>query len=320
MEEVKKIEAKINPKYGALPAGSTREPGVLNVTAIPIRKNNKYETGLDEFSVVVRSISDTKLRAEKIAELNKKRAELEVKLGRSLDQTTPEGRETFEEMEIDFNNLPISRQDPYDELVLTILEANTAYSDFPIATNKDSLSGTNTYKEYYLENSTKELETKVSREQKRDRMSAIFLDLFDNNESKLRDIAILMLPPSVNILKTTPKTYVYNAIKEYLYDGIATSNYTSIEAVYAALKEIVALTDAELDMRVTVTKALRLNILTKNTSGVYTNRAASSIVGRELEELYDYYRNIENQAELGLGKKNDTVFSLKAQITNRESS
>lgn len=315
--EVKKLEPKVNQRYGAIPSGGHRAEGILNLSAIPIR-NGRFETGLDEFSVIVRSISDPKLRQSKVDELNKKRTELERKLGVNLDQTTEEGKTTYLELEIDFNNLPISSAEPEDDLILTIVEANTNYMDFPIAPNKASISGTNPYKEFYIANHTQELQNKVTRDQKRDRISSIFLDLYDNNEVKLRDVAILMLPASVNILKSTPKEYVYNAVREYLQDGIATSNYDSIESVYNTLKDIISLTDQELDLRVTVSKALRLNILTKNTSGVYTNRAASSIVGRELEDIYEYYRKIDNQAELGLGKKNDAVFSLKKQVTDRE--
>ncbi len=323
MTEIKLREPvanNIGPAKGLYHAGVTRFPGAVHQSEIPMMENRKFITGLDKYDPSVTSISDPTLRNKKIEELTKLRESLESRLGYSLDQDTQEGREFFESKIIDFNEIErLSPQDPEDKLLLTIIYANMFAKEFPVAKDKDQFGGDvlNT-KEYYIANVEEELGTTVTKKLKKAKCVEYLSAMYETDPIKLNKVACCVLPATISITDITSKDYIYTKLDEYIDGQLSLKDNTSIDKALNTFLEVFLLDKKELDLRTTLTKAVKYNIIAKNSQNKWNNRASGTILGIELAEVYDYYRNPENQEEYGLDKKTDQVYSLKYQIKQKE--
>ena len=296
--------------------------GNENKSQVP-KHENRYITGLDEFSPSVKAIGDKKEREKKINELSKKREELEARLGVSLDQRTPEGKEFWLEFEINFDEIEyLNKTNPYDELMMIVLRENAFFRDFPVALTREDLGGdVLNAKDYYVVDNDKELEESVNKKLMFSRCVGKAEDWFNNDETKLRNVATLVLPRTIPIISSTPKQYVFGKIIDHLegtlYEEMGENS--KVKRLKDFL-QIDAMSVADLDVKATVDKALKLNIISKNNStGEYYNRAFTEYrYGKTIDEVYNYFKAPDNQREYGIGKKGDEEYSLKYLINQKE--
>lgn len=318
------VPAKSGLGAGLYSLGDFRHSlGCENKSQVPKTMENKYITGLDKYTPSIRSISDEKVREQKTAEVTKKRKELEARLGVNLDQDTEEGKNHWLNFTLDFDELQyLNRNNPYEELLMIVVEANAADRTFPIALNREDLGGdVLNAKDYYVVDNEKELSDSVSKKALYAKCIGRLSDWFTNDEIKLRNIASLVLPKTIPISHSTSKDYLFDKLSDHL-DGklyVDKRGYSQIKTLTEFI-DYDNLPTKELDLKVTIDKALRLNIISKNTStGEYYNRVIPDYrYGKTIEDVYAYFSNPENQDEFGLGKKTDKDFSLKHLITSKE--
>ena len=142
--------------------------------------------------------------------------------------------------------------------------------------------------------------------------------MYETDPIKLNKVACCVLPATISITDITSKDYIYTKLDEYIDGQLSLKDNTSIDKALNTFLEVFLLDKKELDLRTTLTKAVKYNIIAKNSQNKWNNRASGTILGIELAEVYDYYRNPENQEEYGLDKKTDQVYSLKYQIKQKE--
>lgn len=324
--EVKLKDAKVEKKglgAGLYNIGADRSYlGNIYRSEVPMMENGKYITGLDKYSPTITSILDKEKRKEALKNALQLRERLEEQLGQSLDQDEPDGLMFWEKFIIDFDELGnLNERSPKELLLITVIKANAFAIDFPVAMTKESLDGDITaMKDYYVTDETKELAESVSKKVKMAECIKYVSAYYNDDITKLTNIASVVLPSTIAITKNTPKEYIFEKLYAHLdgslYEGYSGINHNNILKDFL---ETVSLTPEELDLKVTISKSVRFNIIGINTKGNYYNKAVTgSNIGKTLAELYEYYRNPENQEEYGFNSKSDKPYSLKAQIKNKE--
>lgn len=325
--EIKAKEAKVQKSgigAGLYNYGDFRHAlGCENKSQVPKSEQNKYITGLDKYTPSIRSIVDEKEREKAIKELDKKRKELEARLGVTLDQDTTEGKDYWLNFTIDFDELEyLNKTNPYEELMMIVIRANAEDRSFPVALSKEQLGGdVINSKDYYVVDNEKELKDSVSKKVLYSKCVARLSDWFTTDETKLKNMAFLVLPRTIPITSKTDPGYLFTKLSDHL-DGTLYEDkrgYSQIKTLTEFL-EYDRLPTEELDLKVTVDKAIKYNIISKNTaSGEYYNRVHSEYrYGKTLDDVYAYFKNTENQEELGINKKTDKEYSLKYLINQKE--
>lgn len=298
------------------------ELGCTNKSQVPKTEEGFYITGLDKYTPSIRNIADKATREKKIIEVEKKREELESRLGTTLDQNSPEGKEYWMNFEIDFDEIKyLNSSRPFDELMITVINANTFAKDFPVASTKEDLGGdVINAKDYYIVDNSKELQESVSRKVIYSRCLGMLNEWYNKDEIKLKQMAILSLPSMIPVTKSTPKDYVFDKLSDLLEGKLHAEKrgFSQVKLMQDFLDNS-SHTVEELDLRVTVEKSLRYNILSKNSQGEYYNRIFPDYkYGKTIEDVYAYFREVANQEELGTDKKTDKQYSLKYLIKQKE--
>ena len=284
--------------------------------------NGKYETGLDKYSIFVKSCKTEKDRKEMIDKLDAKRKELELSTGINLDQDTEEGALFWRDYVIETESSSMIITDsPLDQLKFQVIKGNSMYAGFFIAYNEEDLESDMTGdKDFYIENIEYKEEVKASKKIQRSKIDATLLDLYLNDNKRMNDVAVMLLPNSLGISPVSNKDTVFNSIHKYL-DGEYSMSKDESSTIkrYRDTQDVLNLSKKELDLIVTVTKAINYNIIVKNSMGKYINvMQPERVYGTTKEEIIAFMKRPENQDDLGLGKDSDFSYSIKSSIKSKE--
>lgn len=302
---------------GAINPSKYRVLDTIHASDIPMY-NKKFITGLDKYSPSILKISNDKEREKEIDKRVKIRKELESRLGVSLDQDTPDGREFFSNYVIYFSDLDeLDESNPSDKLLMYILSENYDDISFPVGKDKNSYYESS-HKDYHITNVNQDLNEVVSSKRLVIKAKALLNEMYDNDVKKMTNVAYACLPPKELWSFNDTPDKVFDTLDKHLNNELNKSAQISHKSILEEFLRIVNLPKTELDYLVTIEKAIRLNILRTNSKGYYYNAANPSITIGTRDEVFDYYKQTVNQEEYGLGKNTDAVYSIKYQLNQKE--
>lgn len=250
--------------------------------------DGKIITGLDENSMEVRSIEDTKEREAKQKAIKKEREELERLLNRELDVSSDFWKDFYITVE---DGIVLDPTNPMHRLYEIFLVANKKVAPSEEAIEEDE-SFANCL--FYFFREKEEVSKTAKKSQKRDKVIAKLFTINENNPDRLIKIYSYLFGYDAKN-EVSPDT-AYVKIKEMLDVPDKMTLTQNIDKVLAA----VSLKPEELNTKLTLDKAIKKKIVTGR-GNIY--RRGDIILGNNYDEALEYLMSPENSAELVSLKK-----------------
>lgn len=292
----------------------------MHASDIPMY-NGKFQTGLDKYSLSISSISSETERNKKIESVNKIRKDLEIQMGVSLDQDTPEGKKFLSDYIIEFSEIgTLDDNIPNEKFLNYIIKENITDPFFPVALSKKEYDGDTSFtKDYHISDIEQDINDAVSAKRLLNKAKALLDNMMDTDTKKMKNIAFNVLSMKEYFNVDISNEALYDLLDSHIENKFNTSYSISHKSILEQFIELANLPKAELDFKTVIEKAIRYNILKTNSkTGSYYNVANPTILLGNKEEVIQYYSQPVNQDEFGYGKDNDLPISLKKQIKTIE--
>lgn len=279
-----KVMFKENPKAGNLglekPENGERSkfPGCYDIIQPSIGRDGRWKTGIDEDSVDINTIIDSKEREAKKKQVKAERESLERLLNQDLSGTSTFWESYFVTIN---TKKPLDMANPLDRLAYHIILASgeVAPSLRDAATNVSYLRS-----KYYVSRENEDVSIKVERKRRYNEAISKFMDLMKAPDKALLVGRYLGLP----IKESTPQNNVFDIFQNFLDSD---DKLDSVNKFLFALKK----TPEELGIKMVLDDAIKKKVI-RVTKGLF--QRGNITMGKSIPEVLLWLSDPANSGEL----------------------
>lgn len=275
---IKLLDNPENPKLKMKYIGS------IEYATPKLGPDGKVRTGLDENSLDILSISDSKERDAKHKKVKKEREDLEKLLGVDLTPHSSFWDKFFIPLNDEEKSLDPSN--PMDRVTEKFLVAN-GY----VAPSLEAISEDEKYIDciFYLYRKEEETTKKAEKQKFSDKAKAKLFILNEENPNKLKIVASFLF--GFNAQTDISVETAYTKLTEFLESPVETQRKKNIKAFLEAVDK----TPEEMKTKLILDKAVKKRIVTSR-GGIY--RRGDQVLGNSYEEAIDNLGSVEMNSEL----------------------
>lgn len=260
----------------------------------------QYLTGLNEFSVEIKSIVDNEEREAKIKEIRKIVAQLEKELAfnvidpedplfwTKVTLLRPDNDALWSTITIRCGNQTIylnPEKDPWDLIKVRAIEAG-GFSI--IAKSYDDARKSAKPPKFYLDKSVDTLSVKTEVTKLKNRALTELQKLYDKNANKLFYVAKIIDANSVQYKKNTPNDIIYENMDKYI-NGFGIER--SVKRASETFASTAALDMETLKIRAMIKDATYYKILILKPDGFIYHIKSSAMLGRSVADCVEFLKN-----------------------------
>lgn len=275
---IKLLDNPENPKLKMKYVGS------IEYATPKLGPDGKVRTGLDENSLDILGISDSKERDAKHKKVKKEREDLEKLLGVDLTPHSSFWDKFFIPLNDEEKSLDPSN--PMDRVTEKFLVAN-AY----VAPSFEAISEDERYIDciFYLYRKEEETTKKAEKQKFSDKAKAKLFILNEDNPNKLKIVASFLF--GFNAQTDISVETAYTKLTEFLENPVETQRKKNIKAFLDAVDK----SPEEMKTKLILDKAVKKRIVTSR-GGIY--RRGDQVLGNSYEEAIDNLGSVEMNSEL----------------------
>lgn len=275
---IKLLDNPENPKLKMKYVGS------IEYATPKLGPDGKVRTGLDENSLDILGISDSKERDAKHKKVKKEREDLEKLLGVDLTPHSSFWDKFFIPLNDEEKSLDPSN--PMDRVTEKFLVAN-GY----VAPSLEAISEDERYIDciFYLYRKEEETTKKAEKQKFSDKAKAKLFILNEDNPNKLKIVASFLF--GFNAQTDISVETAYTKLTEFLENPVETQRKKNIKAFLDAVDK----SPEEMKTKLILDKAVKKRIVTSR-GGIY--RRGDQVLGNSYEEAIDNLGSVEMNSEL----------------------